>query len=311
MEYPGIYKNIELLTGYNNPFDSSQIPCFYDLNQSELQFFREGSCSIPKSKRVNEILRAAAKEIGATNLTAQRTSAAIEAITEMKGKFALAGLDTLWTYPNILSSDNQNEQRTPRKLSVYCILDKLINFICERDGLEAPKPFGFGLALPNEVIQTRNCETNRILIPNQLEISPDKIILENGGIVITCGFEMACDIIWSRNPNSVIYKPAVGEPIDSIIAHCQTNCAIAIVEYEGGTEQEARDWLTILAQKNIILPVLIAELVQSGSSLKKVNFSTVLHFQMANYGVMRANPNFVSNQIGNIVKFTPSNRLVA
>ena len=101
---------------------------------------------------------------------------------------------------------------------------KLINYICERDEIEAPKPFGFGLAIPNEVIQISNCETNRIFIPNQLEISPEKIILENGGIVITCGFEMACDIIWSRNPNAVIYKPAVGEPIDSIIAHCQTNC---------------------------------------------------------------------------------------
>ena len=122
---------------------------------------------------------------------------------------------------------------------------------------------------------------------------------------------MACDIIWSRNPNAVIYKPAVGEPIHSIIAYCQTNNAIAVVEYEGGTEQEARDWLTILEQKNIKLPVLIAELVQSGSSLKKVNFSTVLHYQMANYGAMRANPKFVSNQIGSIVKFTPSNRLVA
>ena len=312
MECPGIYKEIKWLTGDKNPFKTSEIPCYYELDKKMLKFLRDGQCSIPKSKRVNDVLKMVAVEIGNKKIASKRISAGMEAITELPGRIILAGTDVLWLPQNPLSSDKPGELRTPRKLQPFCVLDNLIKNICEREGLEAPKPFAFGLAVPNEIIQNKSNEDRRIIIPEQLEITPETINFQNGGIVITCSFEMASEMIWSRNRLVNIYRPAIGESIESIINECKTNNAVAVVEYEGGTEIEARDWITILAQKNIKLPVLIAEIIQSGKSLLDSDFSAALKFDgMANSIGARASSEFTSKEKGSIVKYTPSNRLVA
>ena len=312
MEYKGKYNYIEWLTGDKNPFDTSKIPSYYDLTEKNLRFLRDSSCSIPKSKRVKDVLNKVALEIGIKDITSKRVTAAAEAITEIRGRTVLIGTDNLWLPQNILSSDSPDQLRPPRKLQPICTLDCLVKYICERDGLEVPTPFAFGLAVPNEIIQKQSNEDKRIMLPGQLEITPETINFENGGVVITCSFEMACEMIWSRDKSANIYRPAIGEPIDEIIKECKTNNAIAVVEYEGGTEKEARDWMKILSQKKINLPVLIAEIVQSGKSLLDADYSAVWKFNgMSNTIGARANYDFISKEKGNIVKYAPSNRLIA
>jgi phosphoribosyl-ATP pyrophosphohydrolase len=259
-------------------FETLYLP---ELSQPELAELlgNESPILVPKSVRMEDLIKGTLGKELQSRLKTYRSND----VTEMlmpgeKGGYGIIGGDTFWERQ--LTSKGTGDSLTYKGKLDGLIQSQNPDYV----------PFGYGLGINRENIETQDCK--------------GQILLNNGNILSQAGFSNEGQLILTTNSvrlamqqlsRAGIEKDQIlalsdGEPLNNVMGFN----GVILVPYEGGTEEKSLEWVGRLQTSNPNTTFGTLDIIQSGDSMReKGNQEILIKDPMPNFVVTSANPRFV------------------